>query len=85
MDTGRQETVRKALLRFPWDGYRLHCVGRSLYDGEDDWSNDLAGAIIDALDGTSWTCPDCGMTSHSPQDIRLEYCGNCHTFPETRA
>lgn len=28
----------------------------------------------------SWTCPDCGRTTHSPQDIRNEYCGHCHTF-----
>ena len=32
----------------------------------------------------SWTCPDCDRTTHSPQDVRHEYCGHCHTFPETR-
>lgn len=26
----------------------------------------------------SFTCPDCGMTSYNPNDIREGYCGNCH-------
>jgi len=28
----------------------------------------------------SITCPDCGMTSYNPHDIRWGYCGNCHEF-----
>jgi hypothetical protein len=33
----------------------------------------------------SFTCPDCGMTSHNPNDAAASYCGSCHafkTFPE---
>lgn len=26
------------------------------------------------------TCPRCGMTSHSPDDERTGYCGNCHDW-----
>lgn len=26
----------------------------------------------------SYTCPGCGMTSYHPEDVRHEYCGNCH-------
>ena len=26
----------------------------------------------------SYTCPACGMTSYHPEDVRHEYCGNCH-------
>jgi len=26
----------------------------------------------------SYTCPACGMVSYHPEDIRNEYCGNCH-------
>jgi hypothetical protein len=29
---------------------------------------------------TSFTCPDCGMTSHNPNDVEHSYCGNCHEF-----
>lgn len=28
----------------------------------------------------SITCPDCGMTSHHPEDVKWGYCGNCHRF-----
>lgn len=28
----------------------------------------------------SFTCPQCGMTSHNPDDEREGYCGNCHEF-----
>jgi hypothetical protein len=27
---------------------------------------------------TSFTCPDCGRTSHNPQDMAEGYCGHCH-------
>lgn len=27
----------------------------------------------------SYTCPKCGMTSYHPEDIKNQYCGNCHT------
>lgn len=33
----------------------------------------------------SFTCPDCGAVSYNANDIREQYCGRCHTFPETRA
>ncbi len=28
----------------------------------------------------SFTCPRCGMTSHSPRDEQEGYCGNCHDW-----
>jgi len=31
-----------------------------------------------------FTCPDCGRTSYNPNDVKYQYCGNCHTFPEQR-
>lgn len=31
-------------------------------------------------EGSFITCPQCGMTSHNPQDILHGYCGNCHVF-----
>jgi len=27
-----------------------------------------------------FTCPECGRTSHHPEDERNSYCGNCHKF-----
>lgn len=27
-----------------------------------------------------FTCPQCGMTSYNPNDIRESYCGNCHQW-----
>lgn len=32
-------------------------------------------------DAVSFTCPDCGRTSHHPVDEAEKYCGACHTFP----
>lgn len=26
------------------------------------------------------TCPECGRTSHHPEDVKHGYCGNCHTY-----
>lgn len=37
------------------------------------------GPGADAL-SDSFTCPICGMTSHHPQDVENEYCGNCHVM-----
>lgn len=31
-----------------------------------------------------FTCPVCHRTSHHPEDIRQQFCGACHTFPEDR-
>lgn len=28
----------------------------------------------------SFTCPQCNVTSHNPNDIQHRYCGNCHAF-----
>jgi hypothetical protein len=28
----------------------------------------------------SYTCPQCGKTSHHPDDERNGYCGNCHAY-----
>jgi hypothetical protein len=34
-----------------------------------------------ATDGTtSFTCPDCGATSHHPMDVNEGYCGRCHDW-----
>jgi hypothetical protein len=27
-----------------------------------------------------FTCPECGMTSHHPDDVREGYCGRCHDW-----
>ena len=27
-----------------------------------------------------FTCPQCGRTSHNPNDAAQNYCGNCHVF-----
>lgn len=32
----------------------------------------------------TFTCPDCGRTSHNPNDARERYCGACHTYPYDR-
>lgn len=32
----------------------------------------------------SFTCPDCGMTSHHPEDEKNRYCGACHSFKPAR-
>jgi len=29
-------------------------------------------------EGSSYTCPACGMISYHPEDVRHQYCGNCH-------
>jgi hypothetical protein len=31
----------------------------------------------------SITCPDCGRTSHNPNDVREGYCGACHAWTST--
>lgn len=28
----------------------------------------------------TFTCPQCGKTSHNPNDVRESYCGACHKF-----
>jgi hypothetical protein len=28
----------------------------------------------------SFTCPECFKTSYNPNDVREQYCGNCHKF-----
>jgi hypothetical protein len=30
----------------------------------------------------SFTCEQCGATSHNPNDVRERYCGNCHKFAD---
>lgn len=29
----------------------------------------------------SFACPDCGMVSYGPEDVRDGYCGHCHRRP----
>ncbi len=36
-------------------------------------------------DRKSITCHVCGRTSYHPEDVRNEYCGNCHVFHRDRA
>lgn len=31
----------------------------------------------------SITCPQCGRTSHNPNDVREKYCGACHQYHDT--
>jgi hypothetical protein len=31
----------------------------------------------------SITCPQCGRTSHNPNDVRERYCGYCHQYHDT--
>lgn len=35
------------------------------------------------LKPSSITCPKCGMTSFNTNDVREQYCGNCHQFHST--
>jgi hypothetical protein len=28
----------------------------------------------------SFTCPTCGVTSHNPNDVEMQYCVCCHVF-----
>lgn len=28
----------------------------------------------------SITCPECGKTSHNPNDVKYGYCDNCHEY-----
>jgi hypothetical protein len=31
-------------------------------------------------DAETFTCPQCGMTSALPDDVREQYCDNCHDW-----
>ena len=35
--------------------------------------------------GKSFTCPECGATSHHPMDVRDGYCGRCHDWTGARS
>jgi hypothetical protein len=35
---------------------------------------------VSTLDNATFTCPDCRMTSHNPNDVENRYCGHCHQF-----
>lgn len=35
-------------------------------------------------DTTSFTCPNCGLTSYNPNDVENSYCGNCHEITDWR-
>jgi len=32
------------------------------------------------IEEPSFTCPECGLTSHNANDIEQGYCGGCHAF-----
>lgn len=34
----------------------------------------------DNVQPPGYTCPNCGRTSHNPNDLRERYCGWCHLF-----
>ena len=36
-----------------------------------------------ALPPSSITCPQCGLTSYNSNDVREQYCPNCHAFHDT--
>jgi hypothetical protein len=36
----------------------------------------------DAAGRPGFTCPDCGITSYHPEDVKHEYCGGCHRFTQ---
>lgn len=36
-----------------------------------------------AFGADSITCPQCGRTSHNPNDVREKYCGYCHQYHDT--
>ena len=48
------------------------------------WARPRMAAALAALgevgEPESFTCPRCGMTSHSPDNVREGYCGNCHDW-----
>jgi ribosomal protein S27AE len=47
----------------------------------DEHSHEKKGALwISKPKQPSITCPRCGMTSHNPNDIEQQYCGNCHEY-----
>lgn len=49
--------------------------------GEVEPVGDLIGPMLRAVEGDpAFTCPRCGMTSHSADDVREGYCGNCHDW-----
>ena len=34
--------------------------------------------VMSKEDQPSFTCPQCGATSHHPMDVKEGYCGRCH-------
>lgn len=44
-----------------------------------DRARELGCVVPDSI-----TCPECGMTSYHPEDVRQGYCGNCHEFTTPR-
>jgi hypothetical protein len=45
---------------------------------EEALNRESPGEILARVEG--FTCPDCGMTSRNPEDIRYRYCGSCHQY-----
>jgi len=44
----------------------------------------LKGAEVESLGFQPFSikCPQCGVTSYNPNDVKNRYCGNCHQFHE---
>ncbi len=49
-------------------------------DCNPEWLRKMATKVWNSIPHDSYTCLDCGMTSYNPNDVREEYCGNCHEF-----
>lgn len=51
-----------------------------------DEQNPAALAAWRGLDrASSFKCPDCGATSHNPNDVEHSYCARCRAFKEKKA
>lgn len=50
------------------------------HDCEEWWDARARCALCDRP--RTLTCPDCGHTSHNPNDFLNRYCGHCHRFIE---
>lgn len=57
---------------------KLASLLRALRDTEPP--PDVPDQLLRLPDPTSRVCPNCGRTSHHPEDVRQRYCGACHAF-----
>lgn len=76
--------VTGSMIPHRWDGTRWTCLicGQTHPDPcgcpcHDDEAN---RPVVDVGAAPSFTCPECGMTSHNPNDAAWRYCGACHKY-----